>query len=246
MALYITAVLLNFLVNLFLIIGTNQVAGSSPGMKRALLASAVGSLYAAVCLRYTLIGNLLCRLLSIALMSRIAFGRSFGGRGVLFLLQQLAITGIAAGAQSSGLISVLLGAAGVCLVCMGGFLEKKYIPMELTYGSRRVRLTALRDTGNTLKDPVTGRPVVVLGADAAEKLTGLKKEQLRRPVETMGALPGLRLIPYHTIDKTEGLILGLWIREAKVGKRKGGILVAFAPEKLSEDGSIQALTGGAA
>lgn len=246
MTLYIIAVLLNFLVNFFLMIGTNQIAGSAPGAKRAVIASAFGGLYAAVCLRYPFMGGLLWRLLSITLMSRIAFGRSFGGRGVLFLLQQLAISGITAGLQSSGILSVLLGAAGVCLVCMAGFLEKKYIPVELTYGARRVRLTALRDTGNTLKDPITGRPVVVLGADAAEKLTGLKKEQLCRPVETMGVLPGLRLIPYHTIDKPEGLMLGLWIREAKVGRRKCGILVALAPERLSEDGEVQALTGGAA
>lgn len=244
MALFIFAVLLNFLVNFFLLIGTNQVAGSDPGVKRAALAAAIGGAYAAVCLRYPFMGGLIWRLLSIALMSRVAFGRSFGGRGVLFLLQQLAISGITAGLQSSGIFSVLFGAAGVCLVCMGGFLERKHIPVELIYGTRRVCLQALRDTGNTLKDPVTGRSVLVIGADAAEKLTGLTKEQLRHPVETMGALPGLRLIPYHTIDKPEGLMLGLWIKEAKVGRRKGGILVAFAPEKLSEDGEVQALTGG--
>lgn len=246
MTLYILAILLNFLVNFFLLIGTNQIAGGEPGAKRAALAAAVGGLYAAVCLRYAFMGSLLWRLLSIALMSRIAFGRSFGGRGVLFLLQQLAISGIAAGLQSSGIISVLLGAAGVCLVCMGGFLERKHIPVELTYGARRVCVMALRDTGNTLKDPVTGQPVVVLGADIAEQLTGLNQQQLCRPVETMGTLPGLRLIPYHTIDKPEGMMLGLWIKEAKVGRRKGGVLVAFAPEKLSEDGEVQALTGGAA
>ena len=246
MALYILAVLLNFLVNFFLLLGTNQIAGGSPGAKRAALAAAVGGVYAAVCLKYSPLGDLLFRLMSIALMSRIAFGRSFGGRGVLFLLQQLAISGIAAGLQSSGIFSVILGAAGVCLVCMAGFLEKKYIPIELTHGSRRVCITALRDTGNTLIDPVTGRSVIVVGADIAEKLTGLKKEQLLCPVETMGALPGLRLIPYHTIDKPEGLMLGLWVKEAKIGRRKGGVLVAFAPEKLSEDGQVQALTGGAA
>ena len=116
MTLYILAVLLNFLVNFFLLIGTNQIAGGEPGARRAMLAAAIGGLYAAVCLRYSFMGSLLWRLFSIALMSRIAFGRSFGGRGVLFLLQQLAISGIAAGLQSSGIISVLLGAARVCLV----------------------------------------------------------------------------------------------------------------------------------
>ncbi len=246
MSLYILAVALNFLVNFFLLLGTSQIAGRDPGAARAAFAAGAGALYAAVCLRYSLFGGLLWRLLSIALMSRIAFGRSFGGRGVLFLLQQLAISGIAAGLESSGIFSVLLGAGGVCLVCMGGLFRQRHVPVELTYGDRRVCLTALRDTGNTLKDPVTGEPVLVLGADAAQSLTGLKREQLSRPVETMGAIPGLRLIPYHTIDRPQGLMLGLWIREAKVGREKGGVLVALAPEKLSDNSQVQALTGGAA
>lgn len=246
MGLYILAVFLNFLVNLFLLIGTNQMAGCSPNMKKAVCAAAVGGLYAAVCLRYSILGNLLFRLGSIALMNRIGFGRCFGGRGVLFLLQQLAISGIAAGMQSGGIFSVLLGAAGVCLVCMCGLFGKRQISVKLTYGDRHICVDALRDTGNTLKDPLTGRPVLVLGADAAEKLTGLTPQQLRCPVETMGVLPGLRLIPYHTIDKAQGMMLGLWIKEATVGRQKGGVLVALAPEALSKDGSVQALTGGAA
>lgn len=244
MALYILAVILNFLVNLFLLIGTNQMAGNVPRIKHALLSAAVGGVYAAMCLRWGALGNLICRLAVIALMNRIAFGSAFGGRGVLFLLQQLAITGIAAGMESGGVFSVILGAAAVCLVCMGGMLGRKQIPVNLTCGNRSISIHAFRDTGNTLKDPVTGRPVLVLGADAAEKLTGLTRAQLRRPVETMGVLPGLRLIPYHTIDRSQGMMLGLWVKEARVGRQRGGILVALAPEELSQDGSVQALTGG--
>lgn len=246
MALYILAAFLNFLVNFFLLLGTEQIAGITPNYGKSLLAAAVGGIYAAICLKYSALGGLLWRLCSIALMNCIAFGRCFGARGILFLLQQLAISGIAAGLRSSGIFSVLLGAAGVCLVCLGGFWDtgNKHVPVELSYGARRVSVTALRDTGNTLKDPITGRSVLVLGADAGQKLTGLTQAQLCHPVENMTAIPGLRLIPYHTIDKADGLLLGLWIKEAKVGRQKGGVLVALAPERLSEDGKVQALTGG--
>ena len=244
MALYILAVCLNFLVNLFLLIGTSQIGGSGVRIKHTLLAAVLGGAYAALCLRFSFWGNLICRLAVIALMNRIAFGRVFGGKGVLFLLQQLAITGIAAGMESGGIFSVLLGAAGVCLVCMGGIPGRKQIPVKLKWENRSISVHAFRDSGNTLKDPVTGRPVLVLGADVAEELTGLTRAQLRRPVETMGALPGLRLIPYHTIDRAQGMMLGLWVKEAKVGRQRGGVLVALAPEELSQDGSVQALTGG--
>ncbi len=37
--------------------------------------------------------------------------------------------------------------------------------MRLTLGERQVELTALVDTGNTLTDPVTGRPVMVAEGD---------------------------------------------------------------------------------
>ena len=244
MGLYILAVGLNFLVNLFLLLGTNQMAGDNPKIKRAAIAAGIGGVYAAICLRYGFFGNLLFRLLVIALMNHIAFSKCFGGRGILFLLEQLAISGIAAGLQNGGIVSVILGAVGVCLICLGGLFEKKQIPVKLSYGNRQVSVTALKDTGNTLKDPVTGRSVLVLGADAAEALTGLTKLQLRHPVDTMGTIPGLRLIPYHTIDRAQGMMLGLWVKDAKVGRRKGGVLVALAPEPLSKDGSVQALTGG--
>ena len=118
--------------------------------------------------------------------------------------------------------------------------------MELRRGEKRLRLLALRDTGNTLKDPVTGKGILVADAQSAETLLGLTKAQLSDPVGTVesGILPGLRLIPYHTIDRSQGMMLGLWVKEARVGRQRGGVLVALAPEELSQDGSVQALTGG--
>ena len=120
------------------------------------------------------------------------------------------------------------------------------VPVELSYGGRTARITALRDTGNTLLDPLTGRQVLVVGADVAELLMGLTPRELRYPVDTMTKkrIPGLRLIPYHTIDNPGGMLLGLWVEKVKIGKQKGGALVALAPEKLCEDGRFQALTGG--
>ena len=44
------------------------------------------------------------------------------------------------------------------------------MPAVLTLAGRRVVLTALVDTGNTLTDPATGRPVLVAEADSLEEL----------------------------------------------------------------------------
>jgi len=84
----------------------------------------------------------------------------------------------------------------------------------------------------------------VIGADAAQQLTGLTREQLLTPVETIGILPGLRLIPYHSVGSS-GFLLALRLRDVKIGSWRGSTLVAFAPERLSMEGAYQALTGGA-
>ena len=118
-----------------------------------------------------------------------------------------------------------------------------YVPIELNYMGKLLRLTALQDTGNTLRDPITGRSVLVVGADAAHQLTGLTKEQLQNPVETMGAIPGLQLIPYSSVA-SRGFLLALRLQNVRIGKWQGSSLVAFAPEGLGSEGAYQALTGG--
>ena len=40
-------------------------------------------------------------------------------------------------------------------------LRRELVPAVLTLEGRRVALTALVDTGNTLTDPATGRPLMV-------------------------------------------------------------------------------------
>lgn len=248
MGVYIFAACLNFVVNFLLIIGTNQILTEHLSFKRAAAAAALGGVHAAGSLYFPPLGHTLWRLCAISFMSRLAFGGFWGRRALLFTVLQLAVSGIAAGLHSSGILSVMVTAIGVCAMFLSGVWDQrtKFLPVELSYGGKTVHLTAMRDTGNTLQDPLTGRPVLVLGADVATKLTGLTPSELRHPVEMLRKRPsfGLRLIPYHTIDNPEGMLLGLWIEKAKIGKQKGGALVAFAPERLSEDGQFQALTGG--
>ena len=122
--------------------------------------------------------------------------------------------------------------------------SKKMIPIELETNGKIVRCTALQDTGNTLKDPLTGEPVLVVASDIGQQLTGLTQEQLRNPVESVMLLPGLRLIPYRAVGTRSGFLLAQKFSNVRVGTRRGSALVAFAPERLSMDGEYQALTGG--
>lgn len=246
-------ILLNFLVDWLLLMGTNRLCGHRLSPGRSALGAMLGGLYGGACLLpgFSFLGNTLWRTVMLALMAVIAFGfkRSTLRRGILFLLLSMALGGVALGLDR-GFLSVAGGAGAVCLLCIFGFRGRistpAYLPVELTYGEKSLKLTALQDTGNTLCDPVTGSPVLVVDGEAAGKLTGLSKEQLRKPVETMGTIPGLRLIPYRAVGTEGGLLLALTMKQVKIGSWQGSRVVAFAPEKLSVDGDYQALTGGAA
>ena len=136
---------------------------------------------------------------------------------------------------------MLLGAAGIGFACTAVGRNRNLVPVELTYGSKTLRIKALRDTGNTLRDPITGKQVLIVGSDVAQKLTGLTVSMLNDPVGSVQALPGLRLIPYQTVGNT-GFLLALKLNDVRIGDRQGSALIAFSPCLLGKH--YQALTGG--
>lgn len=245
-------IFLNFLVDFLLLLGTNRLCGYPPKSGRAALAAAVGGIYGGCCLLpgFGFLSNVLWRTVSLGCMALIAFGISVSAlrRGIVFVLLSMALGGVAMGLNGVGFWKLAVSALCICLLCAVGFRGKirqdKLIPVELVHEGRKICLTALQDTGNTLRDPITGKPVLVVGADVAKRLTGLSQMQLQRPVESVGAIPGLRLIPFRAVGKENGLLLALKISQVKIGPWQGSGLVAFAPEGLCSEGTYQALTGG--
>ena len=253
MAAYLGGVMLmNFLVDFLLLMAAGRLCNYPAKILRAVAGGVLGGLYAAFCLLpgFAFLGKFIWRMVSLGVMAAAAYGYSVSAlrRGMVFALLSLAMGSAVMGIGYGGALGVV-GTAGIlCILCYfgfrGGLGRTTYIPVELSYGNKHLCLTALQDTGNTLRDPVTGQQVLVIGADAAQKLTGLTQTQLRSPVESLGAIPGLRLIPYHSIANG-GFLLALRLKSVKIGSWKGSTLVAFAPEGLSGEGAYQALTGGA-
>ena len=130
------------------------------------------------------------------------------------------------------------------------------VRVRLRLQERQVSLTALRDTGNTLTDPLTGRPVLVAQAD---RLAGLfpegecpGREQLLRPADSLrrlerGALQGrVRLLPYRAVGVSCGMLLAVRVDGVRLGDtEKGSMLVALSPTPVSDGGAYHALVGGA-
>lgn len=245
-------ILLNFLVDFLLLLGTNRLSGHPPGVKRAALASALGSVYAMACLLpgFRFLGNVLWRAVSLGGMGVITFGfqPSALRRSVLFLLLSMAMGGMALGVWQGGFPALVVSAGGLWLLCRWGFRGvppgQQLIRLTLCHGGHRLELTALRDTGNTLRDPITGESVIVIGPKAAALLTGLTLRQLEHPVETVATGPkGLRLVPYRTVGNGAGMLLAMKMEVETQGHR-GRRLVAFAPQGLDREQAYQALTGG--
>ena len=239
-------VVLNFLVDLFLLLGTNRLSGHPPDIKRALIAASLGGIYGGICVLpgLSFLAGTLWRIAALSLMAGIGFGfrRDALRRGILFVLLSMALGGVAMGLSGGGFWTLVLSAGAVCAMCLFGFRGRvgaEYVPVEL----EGIRFTALRDTGNTLTDPITGQQVLVVSAKIGTRLLGSGGQDLTDPVKAMGKVDGARLIPYHAVGK-HAMLLAKRYENVTIGKWKGSCLVAFAPDDIGQGRPYEALTGG--
>ena len=246
---------LNGLIDFCLLMGTNTLSGFPTGWKRNLPAAALGGVYSGICLvpGFAFLAGIFWRMVFLGLMSLVAFGWNRGSlkRTGTFLLLSIAMGGAALGFGHGRWESLILSGLVLWLLCRvafgSGTAGKEFVPLQIRWQGRQIRVLALQDTGNNLRDPVTGESVLILGYDAAARLTGLSRAQMAAPLDTIsaGILPGLRLIPYRAVGRSNGMLLGMRFEDVTIGDRSRGMLVAFDPGGLGKEQMYQALTGGA-
>ena len=254
MRLIILVMGLTFLVDLLLLFGTNRLLSYPPGWWRVILAALVDSLFSGLCLvdRFRFLGRGMWRILVLAIMVSTAFGvgKNAARRGLIFLLLKFALHGFAGLMDDGGILPAILGAGGIAALCAKGLPaalgESQFVPVELKVNDRLWKMTAFRDTGNSLRDPLTGERVLVAGADIGQKLLGLTAGQLSDPADTLaaGLAPGMRLIPYRTVGQRGAMMLARRFKEVKIGSWQGSALVAFAPDCFGKNDGFQMLIGG--
>ena len=133
----------------------------------------------------------------------------------------------------------------------GGQLQE----LTLSRQGRSVTVLALRDTGNTLQDPLTGRPVVVIEGARVQSLVPelplLDRHSLSDPVALLRDLGGqagslrLQLLPYRAVGVECGMLLALRMDRADYGTRSiRNCLTALSPTPVSDGGGYCALIGG--
>ena len=247
--------LVNFVMDHVLLALTAELRGSGAAGRRMALGAAAGAVLA-VFLFFApegILGRLL-RPVCCGLMVRTAFGRQAQRRflgdcamvyalsmllsgGVLRLGQMLPGAGSAVSNTvvyldvSVGVLALgtLLGYGLITWACRPGSFRAA-VPHRKIWcraGGREAVFQAFTDTGNLLRDPVSGKKVILLsaslagellGAEAARALAGLSGNAVD---EVFAALAGL------------GLPVGLLPCTASLGR---GLLITLRPEALTVDG----------
>lgn len=253
MVVYLDGVIgLNFLIDFCLLQAVNRLAGYRGGIGRAAAGAAVGGGYAGMCVlpSFSFLASNLWRMVSLGMMSVAAFGLNRGAarRGVLFILLSFALGGIVMSYDTGNFVGLVLCAVGLAGLCQFGFqgkaVPRKIVDVVVQFRSREIKLRALVDTGNTLRDPLTGQAVLIADGLCAWELAGLNHTQLANPVQTLAEEPQLplRLIPYCAVGK-EGMLLALRCDRVSIDHHEAGGIVAFSAEGFVQ-GEFRALTGG--
>lgn len=238
---------LNFLVDFLLLMGTNRLAGYPVGIWRALAAGVLGGIYGGICVLpgWTFLAATHWRLVILGLMALLAFGCSRDAirRGILFVLLSMALGGVAMGLGQKKFWSLLWAAAAVAAMCVFGFQGKigsRYVPVKIG----DCAFYALVDTGNTLTDPLTGQQILVVSSKIGCRLLKVEPQKLTDPVGLMADIQGIRLVCYQAVGRSGGLLPVKRYDGVQLGKWRGSLLVGFAPNELGQGKPYEALTGG--
>ena len=244
-------VLLNLAINYCLLSAANLLTGGGARRSRLLLGALVGALYAGATVLPGLgfLGNNLWRGVFLGLMAMAAFGLRKGtvAKAVAVLGLSFLLGGVAMALEVKGfwpLVAVAAVALGLTLMFCRRRLGHagRLVPVTVSLGEKQVKLTALYDTGNTLRDPFTGEPVLVVQASAARALLGAV--DLDNPAPILARWKGkARLLPYKAVGG-HGVLLAVRCDRVVIDGKQGGSWVAFSREKLSPGGTYDALTGG--
>ena len=235
-------------VQFLLIMGSSRLCDFPRDGWRFALGAVVAGLYAGTCLLpgCLFLGATPCRFALLTLVVILAYGIHIKALqcGVVLVLLNIVLEGITVGMEMEK-FSVMTVGGLVILRLLQRIQTNQLIPLQLCFQGKEMDLLALRDTGNTLRDPLTGRSVLVVSSNVAEKMTGLSCQELQSPVDAMmmQKVPGLQLVPYSSIGKHKDFLLAVRMK-VKVGRRKWEQLVAFAPNGFCEEDAYQALTGG--
>lgn len=162
--------------------------------------------------------------------------------------------------------TVLLGAIISFLVILVAFkiikdkFSKKdlFCDLEIKINNKIVKTTAMIDTGNCLKDPITNNPVVVIEhtllyecipkqiLNNLDNIIGGDFEGIPQEIKET-YISKLKLIPYSSLGKQNGILLGIKPEYVKVSTEENeriiNAIIGIYNKSLTKRGEYRALIG---
>lgn len=268
------AFVLNAAVDYLLLVCSAKLSGAPIQRRRILLAAILGGMFAAATFFCPFLQYWPMRFVIAAGMILLSFGarRSSVRQGGVFLLVSLALAGLVllvAAVLDWGMV-LLYGAvyypvswqALLCIAALGylaaefvlrrcamhGGGEIREVKIETQRGA--VTLPVLRDTGNTLRDPVNNTPVLVVEWQAVRELLPPEAVQPADPVACFAHVavqaPQLhwRLLPYRAVG-VKGVLLAFQAQRITLGRHVfPRMTVALSPTPVADGGGYLGLLGG--
>ncbi len=106
------------------------------------------------------------------------------------------------------------------------------LPVRLSIGNKEISCIGLVDTGNSLFDPLTGKPVIILERSVMEK------HNITIPIK------GFRVIPFRSIGKQNGVLKGfiadrIQITQEEETREIPGVVVGIYEGRLNMNDEYQ-------
>lgn len=262
-----TLFLINTSANCLLLLCAAKICDVRVSLFRIFFASAFGGAYALIAsvTSYAFLTSLYAKLLFAVFMIFTAFGcrKKFIRLCAVFLTVSAALGGIVY-AVSLGLdgnfshlepkplmLSFLCAAALILSLFRrtGKALQETH-KIEVSFFGKTEEFTAFTDTGNSLKDPLSGEPVIITYVKDIRKIFPrdlYRSVSSLQPADVMASLSGtayssyFRLLPYSAVGVKDGILLAMRTDIKIDGKPSPKTLLALSPTPVSDGGVYSAL-----
>lgn len=253
-----TLFFLNLAVDYFLLVLTAKVAGVYIKRSRLLASALVGALLA-VLLYFPPLPKTLALVLRLAVCCVTALAAFIGEPGKswprllgIFVMVTLLLAGIVLGLSELGggarmqngvlyfeISGTVMALSFMAVYVLSGLVLGKgraspgrsYQEVTAEMGERSVRFRALTDSGNLLRDPMSGRKVIVVESRAIAPLFGGMTGELLQSLDALA--PETALEQLRRCGNTP-----FWLLPARTAAQNA-LMVVFRPEKLYIDGNLR-------
>lgn len=134
-----------------------------------------------------------------------------------------------------------------------------YCEIKIKLNNKEIKTKAMIDTGNLVKEPITNTPVIIVESTLLENI--IPKEILNNLEEILGGnldkiptniqmnyISKLRCIPFKSLGKENGMLLGIKADEIEVIKEDENnlmknVIIGIYDKSLTKRGEYRALVG---